>query len=77
MHVRRLVKLASKQVSCLKINNNVDDGLTVFPAIQDSVVCRVVWLCTLVADIASNMDPDQTAPFMREQSDQGLYCLLL
>ena len=34
-----------------------------------------VCLCSWVAYIAHNMDPDQTAP-LGEQSDQGSYCLL-
>ena len=36
------------------------------------VVSSLICLCSYVAYIANNMDPDQTAPFFeREQSDQG------
>ena len=44
-----------------------------FPAIHGSCLLLSHLFVTLVAYIANNMDPDQTAlrPDLREQSDQG------
>ena len=37
------------------------------PALHDNiVVCSLVYLCTFVAYITNNMDPNQTAPLVDE-----------
>ena len=37
--------------------------------------CSLICLCTLIAQIANNMDPDQTVPLSQQKpADLDLYC---
>ena len=53
--------------SCRKLEINsviliLNGALSFFPLLMTIAVCFLIYFCTLLADIANTMDPDQTDP---------------